>query len=250
MYQPTLADSNPLFSQSLPIKQFSSDPWEYNMNAYGAYDDLMLLQLEQSDDEVSVDVPSVDNDSVDDDKNSVDMDVESDDELQALMVNCAVYKDHPMCAGFDFELEDLHSYFKGRRLQNLNFLTKAKKGMKKVGKSLTKIEKVAKKGNKLVKKASPYADQAWAIAAPKNHDKYAPKIAKGYKTFNEKANKMGGWGTVEKAADALQSVGLIMLDNEEVCRALNNEVHMNLDRFNSDFEYKFRIQSQIEKLGC
>ena len=108
--------------------------------------------------------------SDDEDKNSIDFEVESDDELD---------------------------------LEDLSMFSKMKKGMSKVGKGLKKFENGAIKAREIGKKVYPQAEQAWAIVAPKNHDKYAPKLAKGYKTFNEKANKMGGWNTVDKAADAL-----------------------------------------------
>ena len=62
-------------------------------------------------------------------------------------------------------------------VQNLNIFNK-------MGKGLKKFEKKAKKARDYGKKVYPAAEQAWAIAAPKNHDKYAPKLAKGYKEFN------------------------------------------------------------------
>lgn len=40
--------SSPILgTKPLQMKQFSTDPWEYNMNAYGAYgdEDLMLMNL-------------------------------------------------------------------------------------------------------------------------------------------------------------------------------------------------------------
>ena len=80
-----------------------------------------------------------------------------------------------------------------------------------MGKGLKKFEKKAKQARDYGKKVYPAAEKAWAIAAPQNHDQYAPKLAKGYKTFNTQANKLGGWGTVDKAADALQAVGLLVL---------------------------------------
>ena len=53
---------------------------------------------------------------------------------------------------------------------------------------------------------------------------------KGYKTFNSKANQMGGWNSVDKAANAMQAMGLMNLDddNKAECDALNYEVHMNI----------------------
>ena len=115
--------------------------------------------------------------SDDEDKNSIDFEVEdnSDDELD---------------------------------LEDLSFFSKMKKGAKSMGKGLKKFEKVAIKGREMGKKYYPQAEQALAIVAPKTHDKYVPKLEKGYKTFNDKANAYGGWNTVDKAANALQSVGL------------------------------------------
>ena len=84
-----------------------------------------------------------------------------------------------------------------------------------MSKGLKKVEKTAKKARDVGKKAYPAAEKAWAIAAPKNHDKYAPKLAKGYKTFNTNANKLGGWSTVDKAADAMNSVGLVALNTAD-----------------------------------
>merc|ERR1719329_751133 len=89
------------------------------------------------------------------------------------------------------------------QFQNLNMF-------KKMGKGLKKFEEKAK-----------------AIAAPKNHDKYAPKLAKGYKTFNTEANKMGGWGTVDKAAEALQAVGLQVLHIPTTEEYYNNLARCN-----------------------
>ena len=113
--------------------------------------------------------------------------------LQNLMVNCAGPGEPPIIALF---CEDL---------QNLSIFSN-------MGKGLKKLEKKAKKARDVGKKYYPMADQAFAIVAPENHAKYAPKLEKGYKTFNTKANKMGGWNTVEKAADAMSSVGLVVLD--------------------------------------
>ena len=125
------------------------------------------------------------------------------EDLQNLMVNCAVYGDHPMCAGMNItDMSDSEDEFEGVvEMENLNMF-------KKMGKGLKKFEKTAKKARDYGKKVYPVAEQAWAIAAPKNHDKYAPKLAKGYKTFNDEANKMGGWNTVEKAANTLEGAGL------------------------------------------
>ena len=85
----------------------------------------------------------------------------------------------------------------------------------KMGKGLKKFEKTAKKARDVGKKYYPMADQAFAIVAPKNHDKYAPKLAKGYKDFNTGANKMGGWNTVDMAADDLKSMGLMNMVSED-----------------------------------
>jgi len=102
---------------------------------------------------------------------------------------------------------------------------------KKMGKGLKKFEKTAKKARDYGKKVYPTAEKAWAVAAPKNHDKYAPKLAKGYKTFNTEANKMGGWGSVEKAADALEKAGLLnMIDADEI-----NRVRANLKPTNTRY---------------
>ena len=81
----------------------------------------------------------------------------------------------------------------------------------KMGKGLKKMEEKAKKARDYGKKYYPMADQAFAIVAPENHAKYAPKLEKGYKTFNDKANKYGGWNTIDKAADSMQAMGLMQL---------------------------------------
>ena len=75
-----------------------------------------------------------------------------------------------------------------------------------MGKGLKKFEKKAKKARYYGKKVYPVSEKAWAIAAPKNQENYAPKLEKGYKTFNAQANKMSGWKTIEKAADAMSSI--------------------------------------------
>ena len=125
------------------------------MDAYetGYGDDLQLLNLR--------DLFESDSDSEDE-----------EEDLQNLMVNCAVYKDHPMCAGFA-EVD----------LQNLSMFSK-------MGKGLKKFEEKAKKARDVGKKYYPMADQAFAIVAPQNHAKYAPKLEKGYKTFNANTKQM------------------------------------------------------------
>jgi len=90
-------------------------------------------------------------------------------------------------------------------LMQLNMFTK-------IGKGLKKLEKKAKKVGDVGKLFNPTAEKAWAINAPNNHVEYVPKLAKGYKIFNKKANKLGGWKTVDNAAVAMQSVGLVILD--------------------------------------
>ena len=85
-----------------------------------------------------------------------------------------------------------------------------------MGKGIKKLEKKAKKARDVGKKYYPMADQAFAIVAPENHAKYAPKLEKGYKTFNTQANKMGGWNTIDKAADTMQAIGLLVLDEDRM----------------------------------
>ena len=80
-----------------------------------------------------------------------------------------------------------------------------------MGKGIKKLVKKAKKARDDRKEYYPMADQAFTIVAPENHAKYAPKLEKGYKTFNTQANKMGGWNTIVKAADTMQSIGLLVL---------------------------------------
>ena len=63
-----------------------------------------------------------------------DREQESDDEeLENLMVNCAVYGNHPMCAGMKLDESDDEEL----QFQNLNMF-------KKMGKGLKKFEKKAK----------------------------------------------------------------------------------------------------------
>ena len=89
-------------------------------------------------------------------------------------------------------------------LMQLNMFTK-------MGKGLKNMEKKAKNVRDMGKKYYPMADQAFAAVAPQNHAKYAPKLEKGYKAFNTQANKMGGWNTVDKAANTMQAMGLLVL---------------------------------------
>ena len=140
-----------------------------------------------------------------------------------------------MCAGMKFDDSDDELELE---IQNLNIF-------KKMGKGLKKFETTAKKARDYGKKVYPAAEKAWAIAAPKNHDKYAPKLEKGYKDFNTQANKMGGWNTVDKAANSMQAIGLLVLDddNEEECAALNAEAHTNIEKFQTDAQYRFQLQS-------
>ena len=131
-------------------------------------------------------------------------------------------------------------------LMQLNMFTK-------MGKGLKKFEKTAKKGRDIAKKAYPQAEKAWAIAAPKNHDKYAPQLAKGYKTFNTQANKMGGWNTIDKAAEQMQAMGLMQLSKELECKALEREAHQNplfVSNSKAGIAYRFQLQYKIGELGC
>ena len=134
-------------------------------------------------------------------------------------------------------------------LMQLNMFTKMKDTAKKAGKGLHKLEKYAVKGRELGKKYYPQAEQAFAIVAPKTHDKYVPVMEKKYKAFNDKANQYGGWNTVHKAGDALQGVGLAEY-KKKACDALEKEAHANLARFTSDVDYRYKLQSKIEELGC
>jgi hypothetical protein len=123
----------------------------------------------------------------------------------------------------------------------------------KMGKGLKKFEKKAKQGRNFAKKVYPKAEQAWAIAAPKNHDKYAPKLAKGYKAFNKQANKMGGWNTIDKAAEQMQAMGLMQLSKEMECKALERDAHMNplfVSNTKAGVAYRFQLQTRIADLGC
>jgi hypothetical protein len=123
----------------------------------------------------------------------------------------------------------------------------------KMGKGLKKFEKKAKQGRNFAKKVYPKAEQAWAIAAPKNHDKYAPKLAKGYKAFNKQANKMGGWNTIDKAAEQMQAMGLMQLSKELECKALERDAHMNplfVSNTKAGVAYRFQLQTRIADLGC
>ena len=94
-------------------------------------------------------------------------------------------------------------------LMQLNMFSKMKKGMSKIGKGIQTMEKKAKKVSEVGKKYYPMADQAFAVVAPEKHAKYAPKLEQKYKAFNTQANKMGGWNTIDKAAGALQGMGLM-----------------------------------------
>ena len=131
-------------------------------------------------------------------------------------------------------------------LMQLNMFTK-------MGKGLKKFEKTAKKGRDFAKKAYPQAEKAWAIAAPKNHDKYAPKLAKGYKAFNTQANKMGGWNTIDKAAEQMQAMGLMQLSKDMECKALEREAHLNplfISNTKAGIAYRLKLQNRISDLGC
>ena len=131
-------------------------------------------------------------------------------------------------------------------LMQLNILSKMGKGLKKAE---TKIKQVRDYG----KKVYPAAEEVWAVAAPKNHDKYAPKLAKGYKTFNEEANKLGGWGTVHKVEDKL--VGMEGKSKQEIlCELLEEEAFVNAPLFNGKsaeaIAYRTNLQTKIQNLGC
>ena len=148
-----------------------------------------------------------------------------------------------MCAGMKFDDSDDELELE---IQNLNIF-------KKMGKGLKKFETTAKKARDYGKKVYPAAEKAWAIAAPKNHDKYAPKLAKGYKTFNEEANKLGGWGTVHKVEDKL--VGMEGKSKQEIlCELLEEEAFVNAPLFNGKsaeaIAYRTNLQTKIQNLGC
>ena len=136
-------------------------------------------------------------------------------------------------------------------LMQLNMFTK-------MGKGLKKMENGAKKAVKVGKKYAPMADKAFAIAAPQNHAKYAPVLANEYKAFNTQANAMGGWNSVDKAANTLQGMGLIQLKSKKttmmkVCDKLEREAHENplfISNTKKGIAYRTNLQSQIENLGC
>ena len=126
------------------------------MNAYGGYDDLMILNLQQDSSDDEVEVPEIID--VSDDEKSVDMDDESDDELE--FQNLSVYNHllHPGKHLQNLSIMYDHLLHPGKHLQNLSMISKMKKGMSKVGKGLKTFEKGAIKARDLGEKASPYAN--------------------------------------------------------------------------------------------
>jgi hypothetical protein len=128
----------------------------------------------------------------------------------------------------------------------------------KMGNGLKYMEKKAKKARDVGKKYYPMADQAAAKYFPENHAKYAPKLEKGYKTFNDQANKMGGWNTVDTAAETMQAMGLLNLKSKKtqkqiLCNKLEKEAHENplfIAKTKKGIAYRTNLQAKIEKLDC
>ena len=123
----------------------------------------------------------------------------------------------------------------------------------KMGKGIEFMHKKAIKAKDYGKKVSPALHDLWKTAAPKNHDKYAPKLAKGYKAFNKQANKMGGWNTIDKAAEQMQAMGLMQLSKEMECKALERDAHQNplfVSNTKAGVAYRFQLQTRIADLGC
>ena len=123
----------------------------------------------------------------------------------------------------------------------------------KMGKGLKAFEKKAIKAREFGKKIYPALEDTWKVAAPKNHDKYSPKLEKGYKEFNDEANKLGGWGTVTKVADKMK--GMEGKSKKEIlCELLDEEAFVNSDLFNGKtaeaIAYRTMLQTKIENLGC
>ena len=61
---------------------------------------------------------------------------------------------------------------------------------------------------------------------------------------------MGGWNSVDKAANAMQAMGLMNLDdddyNKDECDVLNNEVHfLNKVRYEQDYYYRLKMQTKM-----
>lgn len=123
----------------------------------------------------------------------------------------------------------------------------------KMGKGIEFMHKKAIKAKDYGKKVSPALHDLWKTAAPKNHDKYSPKLDKGYQTFNEEANKLGGWGTVTKVEDKLK--GMEGKSKKEIlCALLEEEAFVNSDLFNGKtmeaIVYRTALQTKIDNLGC
>jgi hypothetical protein len=128
----------------------------------------------------------------------------------------------------------------------------------KMGNGIKFMEKKAKKARDVGLKYAPMADQAFAIVAPENHAKYAPKVSEGYKAFNTNANKYGGWSTVDKAAEAMQGMGLIQLKSKKsqkqiLCDKLERTAHGNplfIAKSAKGIAYRTNLQAKIDKLEC
>jgi len=128
----------------------------------------------------------------------------------------------------------------------------------KMGNGIKFMEKKAKKARDVGLKYAPMADQAFAIVAPENHAKYAPKVSEGYKAFNTNANKYGGWSTVDKAAEAMQGMGLIQLKSKKsqkqiLCDKLERTAHGNplfIAKSAKGIAYRTNLQAKIEQLEC
>ena len=64
---------------------------------------------------------------------------------------------------------------------------------------------------------------------------------------------MGGWNTIDKAAEQMQAMGLMQLSKEMECKALERDAHQNplfVSNTKAGVAYRFQLQTRIADLGC